>query len=396
MGLINKGVIDIKPISRTDGAIQAIGAGAILLDNMIEVVSLPQIDTLPYPGQKLQTIPGHVQSVLGSISDKNHPAGKQKIKRQMGGPAITAITVYRDPAWGASIPIFCCAIGDDTIGAKLVKRLEKAGVYPLANFQDNRRSGQSVVWVRRGTGERSILYDRGSLKPVRRKVREKFIDQIERYEVIVKPAKRIVHLDASDPGLVKEFGTYFHGQDGIVYLDTGDFKTYKDQSTTKSLMTYADVVQMPLRCAREMYVRECNKLNIPMRQLTPREYAEYFCAQYDDKLFIVTDGINGAGFSYMEKSKMHSGHVDAFTGHIDGFPDRIKDETSAGDIFAGTMGAALISGHNIHASLKIASVAAASSVRHLGNSTFLGREEAARLSQHVGLIATQVDLAIDR
>lgn len=340
------------------------GIGSVVYDRVILVDELPVGAGYPEPGEKLADNDGNFEYFL-------YGTDLSRIEfQQTGGPVPTALSVHHKFNSGTNTsPTLFANIGNDSIGQQISEDLKERGLRFQLNRYNHVNSPQAFVWIRKSDGARSILYTRGNGYPLSR-------DDIDRFESSEPfTDSTLLHIDATEPVGSKYAAEKVHLKNGIVYLDTGDFKKYNDGSDLRSILLSADIIQLPLRCARELVSKyEFSKYNRPVSTLSKRELAAIIHEASLTDLVVVTDGINGFGYAgsspVVQESQVISGVMDAYLGKIEGFMLDTKDENGAGDIFAGSLSYALVNGESIEDSLRIASIIAASSTREFGNQHF--------------------------
>lgn len=174
------------------------GIGTVVVDNVVELASFPEIDS------------------------------KQLIQRywqQVGGPVPVALSTA---AFYGSSCSFLGRWADDSNGHTIQSVLNDRGIYtcpftPKADW----KTGFAQVWNETATGTRTIAYSRGDFTD---------ITEVD-LPMELLAEHDVLHLDGNSPDASIPAARLMHERGGIVVLDAGSVKPRMDE-----LLPYVDVL----------------------------------------------------------------------------------------------------------------------------------------------------------
>lgn len=301
-----------------------VGTGPVLMDQFVHCDVLPESEDLPEPGSKLQARDDdHMERVR-----KEWVEGWSSIS-QVGGPVQVALRQTME--LGADVR-FVGSVGSDDSGLYMLSTMILQGFRREdIVVQEGRRSGSAIVWIDR-QGERSILFDKGSLEPVPTQTAESLLD--------VSP--QAVFIDSREFEAALRIGQLAQERGIPVHYDIDPWESW-----TPELLNVSNVAQVSYRSALE---------NSPHKG-TPEEICAAMLKGSSLELAVVTNSEQGLHAVGRDGSQYR---VPAAL--VDGV-----DSTGAGDVFAGAYEWARFEQRSIQDSLRYGAAAAADHVTRLGN-----------------------------
>ncbi|HEX2949444.1 MAG TPA: carbohydrate kinase family protein [Armatimonadota bacterium] len=129
--------------------------------------------------------------------------------KQGGGPAATSIVTLA--RLGMTTGVIGC-VGDDDDGRAIIRELANEHVDTSHMIvQTGQSSANSFVWVEQPTGNRSIAWSRGTLRPLE-------LSELDRHYI---EAARALHLDGTEMAVSRQAAIWAKDAGGIVALDAG-------------------------------------------------------------------------------------------------------------------------------------------------------------------------------
>ncbi len=247
-------------------------------------------------------------------------------RTQGGGPAATAaVAAARLGAQSA----FCGAVGDDSSGADILaefgrERVDVRGVVARPGAE----SAVSFCWAEQGTGRRSIVWSRGTAKPLTP-------DELDK-ELLANAA--LLHLDGHQGQAALAAAAIVKAAGGQVSLDAGTLRP--------------DMVELAKRCDIV---------------IASERYAQAFLGADDPERAV--RAIHAQGPRIAAVTLGNRGWVGFDGGTLirgEAFKVPVIDTTGAGDVFHGAFCVAWLETADLERSLVFASAVSAMKCRQLG------------------------------
>jgi ribokinase len=274
---------------------------------------------------------GHCALDLVGLVPKRAPKGAKTEVRDLilegGGPVATAmVTLAR-----LGCRTLCVGtVGDDVPGTLIREGLtvERVDTSRMV-VQEGTASKVSLVWVEAGTGERTIFWSRGTVKPLRS----------EDFDLRLLEQTRALHVDGLEMPLALEAATQAKAAGLPVVLDAGSMR-----DGMVRLAGLADVL-----AASERFATEVTGSEDPVKMVTGLH------RMFGPRWTVVTVGARGSvGTEDGDPVWEPAPEVD------------IVDTTGAGDVFHGALIFAVLRDWPLGISLRFANVVAALKCRMLG------------------------------
>jgi sulfofructose kinase len=274
---------------------------------------------------------GHCALDLVGLVPHHAPKGAKTEVRDLilegGGPVATAmVTLSR-----LGCRVMCIGtVGDDVPGRQILDGLLRELVDTSSMVvQDGAASKVSLVWVEEGSGERTIFWSRGSVRPLR----------ASDVDLSVVEAANVLHVDGLEMPLALEAAKKAKVAGVDIVLDAGS-----ERDGMEELARLSDVLASSERFAAEA-----------TGATDPAEMVKRLHAEFGSRWTIVTLGERGSvGTDGGEPIWEPAPRVE------------VIDTTGAGDVFHGALIFALLRRWPLDVSLRFANTVAAMKCRMLG------------------------------
>jgi ribokinase len=255
--------------------------------------------------------------------------------QQGGGPAATAAVTLSRLGAKAS---FVGKVGDDHWGQMIAKGLDEEGVGTEGLIVEQGRSSPiSSVIVEKGTGRRTIIFNRGTVTPFGD-------DELDRESVL---SGKILLVDSLHPEAAYAAARLAREHGMTVVLDTGGFKPQ-----AAALLHVANVIIAP------QYFSEGFDPGTSLGDIVR------YLLECGAEMVVMTQGAQG-GLCYSSAGE----HV------YPGFRVEVVDTTGAGDVFHGAFAFGLLKKWSLEKTAAFASATAALKCTRLGGRTGIPSSE---------------------